>query len=66
MQLQSMSWDSNKITIQNTLLVWYAITKLWFPLFHYRKIGPRSHVWSEKEVVDSAAYEFAEVHNILV
>lgn len=27
----------------------------------YRKIGPRSHVWSEKEVVDSAAYEFAEV-----
>jgi len=26
-----------------------------------RQIGPRSHVWSEKEDVESAAYEFAEV-----
>jgi len=26
-----------------------------------RKIGPRSHVWSEKEVVDQAAWEFEEV-----
>lgn len=30
-----------------------------------RKIGPRSHVWSEKEVVDSAAYEFAETEQML-
>ena len=27
----------------------------------FRDIGPRSKVWSEKELVDRAAYEFAEV-----
>jgi leukotriene-A4 hydrolase len=26
-----------------------------------RKLGPRSHVWSEKQYVEKAAYEFAEV-----
>lgn len=26
-----------------------------------RQIGPRSHVWSEPEFVEKAAYEFAEV-----
>ena len=26
-----------------------------------RDIGPRTRVWSEKEVVDQAAYEFADV-----
>jgi leukotriene-A4 hydrolase len=26
-----------------------------------RKLGPRSHVWSEKQDVEKAAYEFAEV-----
>lgn len=26
-----------------------------------RKLGPRSHVWSEVQDVDKAAYEFAEV-----
>ena len=26
-----------------------------------RKLGPRSHVWSEKEYVDKAAFEFSEV-----
>ncbi|XP_065909556.1 leukotriene A-4 hydrolase-like [Dysidea avara] len=30
-----------------------------------RQIGPRSHVWSEKEVVESAAYEFAETEQML-
>ncbi|XP_014672522.1 PREDICTED: leukotriene A-4 hydrolase-like [Priapulus caudatus] len=30
-----------------------------------RKIGPRSHVWSEKELVDKAAYEFAETEEML-
>ena len=30
-----------------------------------RKIGPRSHVWSEKEYVDKAAYEFAETKTML-
>ena len=30
-------------------------------LLESRKLGPRSHVWSEKEYVDKAAYEFAEV-----
>jgi len=30
-----------------------------------RKIGPRSHVWSEKEYVDKAAYEFAETETML-
>ena len=29
-----------------------------------RKIGPRSHVWSEKEVVDKAAWEFEEVSQL--
>ncbi|XP_046356909.2 leukotriene A-4 hydrolase-like isoform X2 [Haliotis rufescens] len=31
-----------------------------------RKIGPRSKVWSEKEFVDEAAYEFAETEEMLV
>ena len=30
-----------------------------------RKIGPRSHVWSEKEYVDKAAYDFAETEIML-
>ena len=29
--------------------------------YHSRKIGPRTHVWSEKEIVDQAAWEFDEV-----
>lgn len=28
-----------------------------------RKIGPRTLVWAEKELVDKSAYEFAEVSN---
>lgn len=27
----------------------------------YREIGPRSKIWSEKEYVDKAAFEFSEV-----
>nr|CAI11594.1 novel protein (zgc:85809) [Danio rerio] len=30
-----------------------------------REIGPRSRVWSEKEYVDEAAYEFAETETML-
>ena len=30
-----------------------------------RKIGPRSHVWSEKENIDAAAFEFAETETML-
>ena len=30
-----------------------------------RKIGPRSHVWSEKEYVDKAAYDFSETETML-
>nr|XP_033807890.1 leukotriene A-4 hydrolase [Geotrypetes seraphini] len=30
-----------------------------------RKIGPRTTVWSEKELVDEAAYEFAETESML-
>lgn len=26
-----------------------------------RQIGPRSHVWAEPDVLDRAAYEFADV-----
>ena len=29
-----------------------------------RKIGPRSHVWAEPEIVEKAEYEFAEVRTI--
>lgn len=28
-----------------------------------RKLGPRSSVWSEPEIVDKAKYEFAEVNS---
>lgn len=28
-----------------------------------RKIGPRTLVWAEKELVDKSAYEFSEVSN---
>ncbi|XP_065829213.1 leukotriene A-4 hydrolase-like [Oscarella lobularis] len=31
-----------------------------------RDIGPRTRVWSEKEVVDQAAYEFADTEKMLV
>lgn len=30
-----------------------------------RKVGPRSEVWAEKEIVDKAAYEFAEAEQML-
>ena len=30
-----------------------------------RKIGPRSHVWSEAAYVDKAAYDFAETETML-
>lgn len=30
-----------------------------------RKLGPRSHVWSEKEYVDQAAFEFSETEQML-
>lgn len=30
-----------------------------------RKLGPRSHVWSEKETVDAGAYEFADTERFL-
>ena len=30
-----------------------------------REIGPRSKVWCEKEMVDAAAYEFAEVNFVI-
>ena len=29
-----------------------------------RQIGPRTHVWAEPDVVDEAAYEFADVCSI--
>lgn len=31
-----------------------------------RKLGPRCHVWSEAQVVDKAAYEFAETEEMLL
>lgn len=34
-------------------------------LLESRKLGPRSHVWSEKEYVDKAAFEFAETEEML-
>uniref|UniRef100_A0AAY5K853 Leukotriene A-4 hydrolase n=1 Tax=Esox lucius TaxID=8010 RepID=A0AAY5K853_ESOLU len=34
-------------------------------LFFHRAIGPRSHVWSEKEFVDKAAFEFSETEVML-
>ena len=30
-----------------------------------RRIGPRSHVWTEKEMIDKAVYEFADVEVML-
>ncbi|XP_008195768.2 leukotriene A-4 hydrolase isoform X2 [Tribolium castaneum] len=30
-----------------------------------RKIGPRSHVWAEKEIIEDCAYEFAETEHQL-
>lgn len=30
-----------------------------------RKLGPRSHVWAEKEIVEEAKYEFAETEHQL-
>jgi leukotriene-A4 hydrolase len=30
-----------------------------------RKIGPRSHVWTEKEMIEESAYEFAETEKML-
>ena len=30
-----------------------------------RKIGPRSHVWSEKEYVDKAAFDFSETESFI-
>eukprot|EP00095_Tigriopus_kingsejongensis_P012311 maker-scaffold284_size223161-snap-gene-1.19 protein:Tk12311 transcript:maker-scaffold284_size223161-snap-gene-1.19-mRNA-1 annotation:"hypothetical protein BRAFLDRAFT_215361" len=48
-----------KVPVQSYLIA-LAIGKL-----ESRKIGPRSRVWSEKEFVDKAAYEFAETEEML-
>ena len=40
---------------------WGISIMLVYRLSSTRKIGPRSYVWSEKEVVDKAAWEFEEV-----
>ena len=34
-----------------------------YVLCMYRRIGPRSHIWCEKELVEKAAWEFEEVQN---
>lgn len=34
---------------------------LFIKKYSFRQIGPRSHVWSEKEYVDKAAEEFSDV-----
>jgi leukotriene-A4 hydrolase len=31
-----------------------------------RKIGPRSHVWAEKEIIEECAYEFADTERQLI
>eukprot|EP00118_Oscarella_pearsei_P010672 m.66744 g.66744 ORF g.66744 m.66744 type:complete len:616 (+) comp35408_c0_seq2:224-2071(+) len=41
------------------------LTALAIGALESRKIGPRSSVWSEKEIVDQAAYEFAETEQML-
>ena len=46
--------------ISQSYLIAFAVGKL-----ESRKIGPRSHVWSEKENVDAAAFEFAETETML-
>jgi hypothetical protein len=38
-----------------------AKRKMNHDILFYRDIGPRSKVWSEKEFVDAAAFEFSEV-----
>ena len=48
-----------KIPIQSYLIA-IAAGKL-----ESRKIGPRSTVWSEKELVDKAAFEFSETEDML-
>lgn len=47
--------------LSNTALYQKYITKITEQLYCFRTIGPRSKVWCEKEMVDLAAYEFAEV-----
>ncbi|XP_059089995.1 leukotriene A-4 hydrolase-like isoform X2 [Tigriopus californicus] len=48
-----------KIPIQSYLIA-IAIGKL-----ESRRIGPRSHVWSEKEFVEQAAFEFSQTEEML-
>lgn len=36
-----------------------VFTRLYFSIV--RKVGPRSRVWTEKEMLEISAYEFAEV-----
>jgi len=50
---------SQKIPVQSYLIAIAA------GAIESRKIGPRSHVWSEKEYVDKAAYDFSETETML-
>jgi leukotriene-A4 hydrolase len=50
---------TQKIPIQSYLIA-IAAGKL-----ESRKIGPRSHVWSEKEFIDASAYEFEDTELML-
>ena len=50
------------VLVAMEVVVCSALNNLFLVLCcYYRKIGPRSHVWSEKEFIDQAVYEFAEV-----
>jgi len=50
---------SQKIPVQSYLIAIAA------GAIESRKIGPRSHVWSEKEYVDKAAFDFSETETML-
>ena len=50
---------TQKVPIQSYLVA-FAIGAL-----ESRKIGPRSHVWSEAEFVDKAAFDFSETETML-
>merc|ERR550519_2614745 len=50
---------SQKIPIQSYLIAIAA------GAIESRKIGPRTHVWSEKEFVDKASFDFAETESFL-
>lgn len=49
--------------VKDNKLILKIVNKKEFSFWINRTIGPRSKVWTEREMIEAAAFEFSEVKN---